>query len=84
MGHETYSTFEIVFKKLPKMNPKYCPVPPCFEKLLEILLFPLSLPRIGTMFNFVEICRFVISPLTISQSSISISFFVQKLLQNNL
>ena len=42
---------------------------------------PLSLPYIGTMFNFVEIYRFVINPLTISQNLISISFLAEKLLQ---
>ena len=43
-----------------------------------------SLLHIGTMFNFLEIYRFVINPLTISQNFISISFFVQKLLQTIL
>ena len=33
------------------------------------------------MFSFVKICRFVVSPLTISQNFISITFLVKKLLQ---
>ena len=45
---------------------------------------PLSLPHIGTMFKFVEIYRFVVNPLTISQNFVSISFFVKKLMQNSL
>ena len=36
------------------------------------------------MFSFVEIYRFVVNSLTISQTFISISFFVKKLLQKNL
>ena len=40
-----------------------------------------DVPHIGTMFSFEEIHRFVINSLTISQNFISISFFVQKLLQ---
>ena len=36
------------------------------------------------MFNFVEIYRFVINPLRISQNFILISFFVKKLLQKTL
>ena len=35
----------------------------------------------GKMFNFVEIYRFVVNPLTISQKFISISCFIKKLLQ---
>ena len=41
-------------------------------------------PHIGTMFDFVEICRFIVNPSTISQNFISISFFIKKLLQKNL
>ena len=34
------ATFVIVFTKLAIVNSKYCSVPPCFEKLLQILFFP--------------------------------------------
>ena len=45
---------------------------------------PSLLPHIGTMFNFVEIYRFVVNPLMISQNFISISYFIKKLLQKSL
>ena len=38
-------------------------------------------PHVGTMFNFVEIYRFSVNSLTISQNFIYISFLVKKLLQ---
>ena len=41
-----------------------------------------SLMHVGTMFNFVEIDRFVINPLIISQNFNPMSFFVTKSLQN--
>ena len=38
---------------------------------------PPSLPHIGTMFSFVEIYRFVVNPLIISQNFIWISFLLK-------
>ena len=37
-------------------------------------------PHVGTMFNFVETYRFAVSPLTISENFILITFFVEKVL----
>ena len=39
-GLETNSTFEIGFTKLPKVNPKHCSVPPCFEKKMTNFILP--------------------------------------------
>ena len=43
-----------------------------------------NVPHILTMFNFVEMFRSVVNPLTTGQNFVSISFFVKKLSQKNL